>query len=150
MKTRWYDDFSPGEIFISPGKTITESEIIDWGFKYDPQPFHISTVDAQKHMYGGLIASGWMLATYGFRLFMAINPFSGSSLGSPGCDELRWQQPVRPNDTIRTYTTITGMRTSDSKPDRGIINLEWDIKNQNELTVMSLKSIQLVARNPEN
>ncbi len=74
MSGRWFEDFKVGDQIVSPGKTITEAEIIDWGFRFDPQPFHIDKEAAAEHMYGGLIASGWMLGTYSFRLFMLANP----------------------------------------------------------------------------
>jgi acyl dehydratase len=146
---RWYEDFDVGETFVSPGKTMTESEIVDWAFRFDPQPFHMDKEAARDHMYGGLIASGWMLTTHAFRLFMAVNPFDGSSLGSPGCDALRWLVPVRPGDTIRTIARITGMRTSRSKPDRGLIDLNWEVRNQHDETVMRMTSVQRVARRPD-
>ena len=36
-----FDDMAPGMRFESLGKTLSEAEIIDFAFQYDPQPFHI-------------------------------------------------------------------------------------------------------------
>lgn len=149
MQTRWFEQFRDGDEFRSPGKTITESEIIEWAFLYDPQPFHMDKTAAQEHMYGGLIASGWMIGTQAFRLFMMVNPFGEASLGSPGIDELRWLVPVRPDDTIRTIARVTGVKASRSKPDRGLVYLDWEVRNQKDEVVMTMKSVQLVSRRPE-
>lgn len=148
MQERWYEDFNVGDELISPGKTITEAEIIDWAFRYDPQAFHMDKEAAKAHMYGGLIASGWLLGSIAFRLFMMTNPFGEASLGSPGCDELRWLAPVRPEDTIHVVVRVTDTRLSRSKPDRGIVSMDWAVANQRGETVMTMKSVQLLRRRP--
>ena len=147
MDGLWFEDFKVGDQIISPGKTLTEAEIIDWAFHFDPQPFHMDKVAAEGHMYGGLIASGWMLGTYSFRLFMMTNPWSPeASLGSPGLEELRWARPVRPGDTIHVAVTIADARISRRKPDRGVVGFDWQVRDQNDETAMTMCSIQLLRR----
>jgi len=147
MDGRWFEDFKVGDEIVSPGKTLTEAEIIDWAFHFDPQPFHMDKVAAEAHMYGGLIASGWMLGTYSFRLFIMTNPWAPeASLGSPGLEELRWVRPVRPGDTIHVVVTIADARVSRSKPDRGVVVLDWQVRDQNGETAMTMRSIQLLKR----
>ncbi|NQV61373.1 MAG: MaoC family dehydratase [Alphaproteobacteria bacterium] len=149
MDGRWFEDFKVGDQIVSPGKTLTEAEIIDWAFHLDPQPFHMDKVAAEAHMYGGLIASGWMLGTYTFRLFMMANPWApDASLGSPGLEELRWVRPVRPGDTIHVVVTISDTRLSRSKPDRGVVGFDWQVRDQNGETAMTMRSIQLLRCRP--
>ncbi|MDE0943597.1 MAG: MaoC family dehydratase [Alphaproteobacteria bacterium] len=149
MSDHWYEDFTVGDQIISPGKTLTEAEIIDWAFRFDPQPFHMDKVAAAEHMYGGLIASGWMLGTYAFRLFTMANPWApDASLGSPGVENLRWIHPVRPDDTIHVEVTITDSRPSASKPDRGVVGMDWQVIDQNDVVAMTMRSIQLLRRRP--
>ena len=59
MDDGWYEDFVAGTVFRTPGKTLSEAEILEWAFAYDPQPFHMDRVAAERSVYGGLIASGW-------------------------------------------------------------------------------------------
>ncbi len=147
MSGRWYEDFKVGDEIISPGKTITEAEIIDWAFRFDPQPFHMDKNAAEAHMYGGLIASGWMLGTYSFRLFMLAHPWDPeASLGSPGVEDMRWIKPARPGDTIHVVVTIADARVSTSKPDRGIVNMDWRLCDQDDETLMTMRSVQLLRR----
>lgn len=145
---RWFEDYEVGEAFISNGKTLTEAEIIDYAFRYDPQPFHMDVEAASGHMYGGLIASGWHVVAVAFRLFMDTRPWGAAGLGSPGCDELRWLEPVRPGDTLRTEVLISDLRPSASKPDRGLLMLDWAVINQHDRTVMTMKSVQLTRKRP--
>ena len=106
-------------------------------------------VAAEAHMYGGLIASGWMLGTYAFRLFTMANPWAPeASLGSPGIEGLRWIRPVRPDDTIHVVVTITDSRLSESKPDRGVVGMDWEVLDQNDEVAMTMRSIQLLKLRP--
>ena len=116
----FFDDLSVGDIFDSISKTITETEIIEFGWKYDPQPFHISKPDALASNFGGLIASGFMTAAISFRLLCQSNGFQTTSLGSYGLHELRWLKPVKPDDTIRVAMEIKDLRRSKSRPESGI------------------------------
>ena len=72
--------------------TLDEASIIAFARQYDPQAFHIDPVAAEESIYGGLIASGWQTVAVTMRMLVdhVISP--ASSLGSPGCDELRWLQ----------------------------------------------------------
>jgi acyl dehydratase len=90
MNTLYLDDLAPGQIFKTNGFTFTEAEIIDFAWRYDPQPFHIDTGAAEKSPYGGLIASGFQSLSICFRLFIQSGIFMDSSLGGSGIDELRW------------------------------------------------------------
>ena len=112
----FFEDLSVGAIFDSVSKTVTETEIIEFGWKYDPQPFHISKPDALASSFGGLIASGFMTAAITFRLICQSNGFQTTSLGSYGIEELRWLKPVRPDDTLKASMEITGLRRSKSRP----------------------------------
>ncbi len=146
MAGRWYEDFTVGEEIRSPGKTLTEAEIVEFGFRYDPQPFHIDKQAADASIYGGLIASGWHIGSVAFRLLTMTDVLGEASLGSPGIDELRWLKPVRPNDTLTTVVRIIEMRPSRSKPDRGIVVMAYRIVNQDEEIVMTMQALQLIRR----
>ena len=96
MDTRFLDDLTPGQRFTSPGLTLTEAEIIDFAWRYDPQPFHLDANAAASSPYGGLIASGFQSLAICFRLFIQSGVLAESSLGSPGIDELRWRGRAGP------------------------------------------------------
>ncbi len=148
MSDRYLEDFAPGDRFESHGKTMTEAEIIDFAFRYDPQPFHIDTEAARVSPYGGIIASGFHTMVVGFRMLWQTGVFSACGLGSPGFDEVRWLMPVRPGDTLRTAVEVIEVRPSASKPDRGICRLKYTVLNQNDEAVMTMLAVQFVARRP--
>ena len=149
MDEGWFEDFTVGRVFRTPGKTLSEAEILQWAFAYDPQPFHMDRVAAERSVYGGLIASGWQLGTLSFRLFTALRPFApNASLGSPGVDGIRWRAPVRPGDTVRVVVTVVDRRMSRSDPDRGIVQMDWEMVNQREEVVLTMRSPVFVRPRP--
>ncbi len=101
MKDVYFDDFKVGALFESPGISVTESEIIHFALRYDPQAFRLDAEAAKQSPYGGLIASGFQTLGLSLRLFLQTGVFAACSLGAIGLDEVRWLLPVKPGDTLR-------------------------------------------------
>lgn len=146
MDTRYLDDLVPGQQFTTPGVTLTEAEIIDFAWRYDPQAFHLDANAAANSPYGGLIASGFQSLAICFRLFIQSGILAESSLGSPGIDELRWLAPVRPGDTLHCEVEVLEVRPSSSKPERGIARLRYTAVNQHPEVVLSFIVNHLLRR----
>jgi acyl dehydratase len=146
MTDRYFDDFATGERIVTQGVTLTESMIIDFALRYDPQPFHMNVEAARQSNYGGLIASGFHTLALGFRMVIETGVFRAASMGSPGFDELRWLKPVRPGDTLHTEIEVMEKKPSSSKPDRGILRIAYRIKNQKDEAVLTFLSMHLLKR----
>ena len=146
--SRYFEEFKVGDSVVSPGVTLTEAAIIEFALTYDPQRFHIDVEAAAKSPYGGLIASGFHTMCLSFRMFYQMGFIGETGFGSPGIDELRWLQPVRPGDTIRTKVVVRDKRESKSRPDRGIMTLAFTTYNQRDEEVMTYTTIAFVARRP--
>lgn len=146
---RYLDDFTQGERFVTSGVTLTESEIIDFALKYDPQPFHLDKVAAESSLFEGLIASGYQTLSLCFRMFIQSGILESCSMGSPGIDELRWYAPVRPNNTLHTEVEVVEVKPSRSKPEMGILRLQYEAFNDKGEKVLSFIVNHFVKRRPE-
>jgi len=146
MNAYYLDDLKPSQQFVTGGITLTDADIIDFAWRYDPQPFHLDVNVAAASPYGGLIASGFQSLVLCFRLFMQSGILADSSLGSPGIDELRWRAPVRPGDTLHSVVEVLEIRPSTSKPDRGIARLKYEAINQRGEVVLSFIINHLLRR----
>ena len=49
--------------------TLSETEIIEFGLKYAPVPYHTDPVAARNSSFGGLVAAGYQTAALTFGLF---------------------------------------------------------------------------------
>ncbi|MXZ15911.1 MAG: MaoC family dehydratase [Acidimicrobiales bacterium] len=144
---RWFDDYEAGERFTFGSTTIDEAEIIEFGRKFDPQPFHIDPEAARHTVYGRLIASGWHTGSIMMRL-LGEHLLGPSSMGSPGLDELRWLAPVHPGDRLTLVVDVLELRPSRSKPDRGIVKMAHELVNQHGATVVRSVANMMIARRP--
>jgi acyl dehydratase len=148
MSERYFEDYPPGAVFTAGALTVDADDIIEFARKYDPQPMHTDPEAAARGRFGGLIASGWHTGAMMMRLFADNFLSPQSSVASPGLDELRWLQPVRPGDALRLRVTILEARPSRSRPDQGIVRSHVEVLNQRGDVVMSLKPVSLVRRRP--
>jgi acyl dehydratase len=142
---RYFEDYAVGVEQVVGNVSLSETEMIDFASKYDPQDFHVDPKKAAEGPYGGLIASGWHTASAAMRLLVDRYLNSASSLGSPGLDELRWLAPVRPGDVLTVRAKVLDARRSNSKPDRGLIHTWIEVFNQDGVTVMTMKAVNVIA-----
>jgi len=149
MRGRYLEDFAVGDRIATAEAVVTEDMIVEFAGVYDPQPFHVDPAAARHSIYGGLIASGFQTLALGFRLVWDTGLFDGTSMGSPGFDELRWLKPVRPGDTLRVEGEVKEARPSNSKPDRGLVRIAFRYLNQTGEPVLTFTSMHLIKRQPQ-
>lgn len=147
---RHFEDYVPGTVVEYGPIAVSEAEVIDFGRRFDPQPFHVDPAQAARGPFGGVIASGWHTGSLMMRLLVDHYLPRHAGLGSPGLDELRWLKPVRPGDALSLRITVLEARRSRSKADRGMVNSQIEVLNQLREPVMSVKAMTLMrCRTPE-
>lgn len=129
--SRYLDDFNLGELFKAESFTLNETEIVDFARQYDPQPFHTEVEAAKSGPYGGLISSGFQTLALCFCRIVQSGVFDTVNMGGPGIEEVKFLLPVRPGDTIYPEAEILSIKPSRSKPDRGIMHIQYRGFNQN-------------------
>ena len=145
-KKMYWEDFIPGTREQVGKVTVNKDEVIEFASRYDPQLFHIDEAEADKSIYGGIIASGWHTCSMVMRLMCDSYLLNSTSLGSPGIEEVKWLSPVYPGDVLTAFRTVVDSRVSKSKPDRGIVKTFWETENQNGDLVMSMSGTNFFLR----
>ena len=143
---RYWEDFHVGDVRDVGSVTVTEAEIVEFAQRFDPQPFHVDPEAAKASPFGGLIASGWHTTALFMGMFVRAILLGSASLGSPGVDEIRWREPVRPGDTLSGRSTITDVQPSSRDPRRGTVFTANEVRNQDGVLVMTLKARGFFAR----
>jgi len=136
----YFEDYQPGDISKFGAYQVTESEIIEFASKYDPQYFHLDNEAAKDSLFGGLCTSGWHTAAMFMRMLIDNLPEEHGSLGSPGISNLKWLKPVYPGYILSVKSCVTRCRLSESKRGVGLICVNYEIVNQFDITVMTLES----------
>ena len=149
MTGRYIQSYSVGETFVTASGSLSEEKVVSFALDYDPQAIHTDKTYAENGPFNGIIASGFQTVAYSFRLFLDLGLFVDVSLAGPGMDEIRWVQPVRPDDSLTSHVTVEEARRSRSKPDRGVLRLSFDVRNQHGDTVITYKSTTMIKAEPE-
>jgi acyl dehydratase len=148
----WYEDIEVGDRFeTEPGHAIelTEENIIAFAREYDPQPGHVDPDLAETSFFHGLAASGWHTAAVTMRLLAGVGFPIGNGIVGAGV-ELAWPTPARPGDRLHLTLEVTSKRLSRSKPDRGIVVVDYDTINQDGEVRQRTHTTLIVFRRPDS
>ena len=137
-----FAELTPGVVVRTPPRVVTAREIIDFASRYDPQWFHTDPARARDGRWKGLIASGWHTCAIAMELLVKNVLTKSEAFGSPGIDSIKWQHPVRPDDTVALRFEV--LRSSKSPSGRtGIVLSKSELWNQNERQVLTLQGTTL-------
>ena len=147
MAELYLEDFTVGQRFLSATHRIDADQIKAFASRFDPQPFHTDEVAAQTSFFKGLAASGWHTAAITMSLLVKSDmPIAGGLIGAGG--EISWPRPTRPGDVLQVESEVLEVKPSRSRPERGMITVKSETKNQNGEVLQVLTSKMLVWRNP--
>jgi acyl dehydratase len=148
MAERLYlDDLHAGQRFTSATQRMTVESIKEFAAQFDPQPFHLDEEAAAASMFGGLVASGWHTAAVTMRLLVEGGaPIAGGVIGAGG--EVAWPRATHPGDELQVTSEVLAVTPSRSKPDRGIVVVRSETRNQRGEVVQVMTSKLVVPRRP--
>lgn len=128
---RYFEDFSVGESKWSPGRTITEADVMTFaGLSGDYNPAHTNYQFAEASDFRRPIAHGLLSLIVSAGLADRDGGLDGTAIAMLGVN-WRFMKPVFFGDTIRLRLTVESARTT-SKPGRGIIVRQVHVYNQND------------------
>jgi len=143
----YLEDLSVGQRFDSATHEMTADAIKRFGSEFDPQPFHLDETAAVDSLFGGLAASGWHTASVTMRLLVEGGaPIAGGVIGAGG--EITWPRPTRPGDVLQVTTEVMEIKPSRSRPDRGMVTVRSETRNQKGEIVQVMVSKLVVPRRP--
>jgi acyl dehydratase len=139
-----FEDLQVGEEYRSPGRTVTEADIVIFaGLSGDYNVLHTDAEHMKSSLFGERIAHGLLVLSIQQGLLERGRP--------PRAQEqlvgLKWKfkGPVKIGDTLHVRARIAGKRDSD-KPEWGVVTVERDVLNQLGEIVQSGETEHLVGR----
>jgi acyl dehydratase len=153
----FFEDIKTGERRELGSFTFTADAIKTFAAKFDPQRFHLDEEEGRKSLFGGLAASGWHVGSVCMKLLVAHSQREASEMAargekvavwgpSPGFRELRWIKPVLAGDTISFSNRVETKRTSEKRPQWGILQARNTGTNQHGEVVFSFLATAFVPR----
>jgi len=142
----FFEDFEVGQVIETGTRRLDQEEIIEFGKKYAPVPYHTDPEAAKESSFGGLVAAGYQTAAVTFGLFAQTGALADSGMGSPGVDSLRWKRPVKAGDTLRVLANVLELSPAEKEGGRDAVRIRYDTLNQHDEIVMTLTSLHFVRR----
>lgn len=145
----YFENLPVGHVIELGQRRVTREEIIEFAAEFDPQPFHLNDEAANASILNGLSASGWHTCALMMRMLCDGLVQRAAAMGSPGIDEVRWMRPVRPDDLLTMRGEVKAARVSKSRPEMGIVDIEWSLFNQREQVALMRGTGLYQVKNPE-
>jgi 3-hydroxybutyryl-CoA dehydratase len=145
----WFEEFEVGQQIITPGRTITESDIISFaGLSGDYNQIHTDAEFSSKTPFGKRVAHGLLGLSIASGLAMRTGVLEGTVIAFREINNWKFSLPVYIGDTIHAELNIV-----ETKPfprlGGGSIIIEILVKNQKNEVTMKGTWTALVASKPQ-
>ena len=145
MPGRFFDEFTVGEEFVTPGRTMTETDVVMFAaMSGDYNELHTSEAFGKTTQFGRRIGHGLLGLAVSHGLFFRLGLVEGTAIAFLGIDSWKFEAPFFLGDTIRVKVRVAEKTPSRSKPDRGVIKFFFQVVKEEETVIQSgYKSIMI-------
>jgi len=142
----FFEEFTEGEIINhSLSKTIFESDNnLFCLLTMNHHPVHLNSEYASKEQHGQILVVGTLV--FSVVVGMTVPDISGKAIANLGYENVEHLAPVFVGDTLCVKTKVLSKKASNTKPDRGIVEVETTAYNQRDEEVLRLRRKVLVKR----
>jgi acyl dehydratase len=146
---RFFEDYEVGQTLRTRGRTITESDIVQFGsLTGDFNPMHFDDDFMRGHMLGKRVAHGMLTLSYAVGQAYQLGFMEQTVLSFRGV-EMKFSAPVYVGDTVRVELTIAETKAA-RRLGGGLVTLDVRIVNQDDQPVQKGQWTVLVASRPES
>jgi acyl dehydratase len=145
-----YADLHVGMSFRSPGRTITEADLVAFaGLTGDYSELHTSDVYARSSQFGRRVAHGMLGLAYAHGLMWArTGELRETAIAFLGIGDWKFAGPIFVGDTIFVNYRIAELRDSKSKPTQAIAVFDVEVETQDKRVVQRGRKALLVSKVP--
>ncbi len=145
-----YADLRVGMSFRSPGRTITDADVVAFaGLTGDYSELHTSDVYAKGSQFGRRVAHGMLGLAYAHGLMWPrTGELRETAIAFLGISDWRFVGPIFIGDTIFVNYRLAELRDSKTKPTQAIATFDVEVVNQNGAPVQRGRKALLVSKAP--
>lgn len=145
----WYfEEFEVGRQIISPARTITESDIVNFaGLSGDFMQIHTDAEFSKQTPYGQRIAHGLLCLSIASGLAARTGLMEGTVMAFREIKNWKFVKAVMIGDTIHVEMEVTETKAL-PRVGGGSVDISFDLKNQKDETVMKGVWTVLMASKP--
>ncbi len=145
-----YADLHVGMTFRSPGRTITEADIVAFsGLTGDYSEIHTSEVYGRHGEFGQRIAQGMLGLAYAHGLMWArTGELRETAVAFLGISDWRFVAPIFIGNTIFVNYRLAELRESKSRPTQAIATFDVEVVDENDRVLQRGRKALLVSKVP--
>jgi acyl dehydratase len=145
-----YADLHVGMAFRSPGRTITDADLVAFaGLTGDYSELHTSDVYAKNSQFGRRVAHGMLGLAYAHGLMWPrTGELRQTAIAFLGINEWKFAGPIFVGDTIFVNYRIAELRDSRSQPNQAIAIFDVEVETQDKRVVQRGRKALLVSKVP--
>ena len=146
MTHGYFEDFTIGDRFKSPGRTLTDAHFLFFaGLTGDDHPLHYDDEYAKKTRFGKRLVHGLLLTSLTAVGASTLSPIIEESIVAFVEQRTRFLAPAFIGDTIYPEHEVVGL---ERKRSAGLLTLRVALKNQRGETVLEGEHKYLIAYRP--
>lgn len=124
-----FDQFNPGDMFVSQARTVNESDVSSFaGLSGDYNPLHTDAEFGKTTPFGERIAHGMLVAAIASGMANWLGIFEGTTIALME-QVIQYRGAVKFGDTVHLELQVLEKKET-SKPGRGVVIFETRVINQ--------------------
>ena len=146
---RWYEDLQTGlNVEHVTRRTVTETDnVMFTTMTMNTAPAHLDAQYAAETEFGKPLVNS--MFTVGLVVGLSVHELThGTIVAQLGLSEVEFPSPVFVGDTLRVMTEVVQARSSQSRPDAGVVVFEHRAYNQRDELVCRARRTALMHRRP--
>ena len=133
---RHFEAFESGQTFRSPGRTITETDLVmQASLTGDWNELHTNREHARERDFGERIAHGAMTFNYAVGMLMSVGILERTAYAFLGMDAVEFPEPAVIGDTVSLEVEVAETNDLESRDDVGLVVIATRMTTQEETVV---------------
>jgi acyl dehydratase len=144
----YFEEFQPGQHVVTPGRTITESDIVTFaGLSGDYNLIHTDAEYSRSSPFGARVAHGLLCLSIGSGLATRSGIMEGTVMAFREINNWKFVKPVYIGDTIHVEMDVIETKAL-QRLGGGSVVIDLHINNQAGVTVMKGTWTALIMSKP--
>ncbi len=145
----YFEEFSVGQKIISPGRTVTESDVVTFaGLSGDFNRIHTDAEYCQGTLFGRRVAHGLLGLSITSGLALRTGVLEGTVIAFREINSWKFVRPLFIGDTIHVEMLVAETKST-PRLGGGLVTINMEVRNQNAETVMKGVWSVLVMSTPQ-
>jgi acyl dehydratase len=149
IRGKWFEEFELGMKVTSPGRTVTEADIVNFaGLSGDYNQIHVDAEFSKEQPFGQRVAHGLLVMSIISGLANQTGLIDRTVIAFREIDKWKFSKPVFIGDTVHVVMEVKETKAM-AKLNGGVVVLKVNIVNQHDEVVQRGEWVVLIHNKPK-